>query len=315
MNEQIEAFLEYLKAIKHASALTLKSYAEDLTQCWEFLASEAGISSWDQVKPAALRRFLARLRERGYQKASIVRKLSTLRSFFKYLERHQNFSGNPTVGLVTPKMDKRLPKFLYPQEMVELLESPDLETPLGLRDRAILETLYATGMRVSELVSLDLGQLPDACSSSELDQAPAAEVAELRVIGKRQKERVVILGKWAIFAIGRYLALGRPQLLRRRRKLRRESEQAVFLNRQGTRLTDRSVRRVVRKHIMRASAQANVGPHVLRHTFATHLLDAGADLRSVQELLGHTSLATTQIYTHVTKRKLKEVYDRTHPRA
>jgi integrase/recombinase XerC len=298
---QTQAFLDHLRITRHASPLTLKSYGEDLTQFIEFLLA-ADVASAASVDSALVRRYLATLREREYQRTTIARKLSTLRSFFAYLRRQAPPGPDwrdPTVGITAPKREKSLPHFLYPEEMVALLESPDTNTPLGQRDRAMLEVLYATGLRVSELVSLNVNDIP----RNEF------EVGELRVIGKRNKERVVLLGSRALAALRDYLTHGRPELLRD------HNEIALLLNRGGTRLTDRSVRRAVRKHILNTCARSKIGPHALRHTFATHMLDAGADLRSVQELLGHESLATTQIYTHVTRRRLKEVYDQSHPRA
>jgi integrase/recombinase XerC len=272
----------------------------------------------------------------------MARKLSSLRAIYRYLRAHGQASADPTVGIGSPRQRRRLPRFLFQEEVEKLLAAPDKETPLGLRDRAILETLYATGLRVSELASLTI------------EQTQAA--SELRIVGKGGKERVVMVGSHAQTAIEQYLAEGRPHLLAKRRanltpppplrarrggdseprnddkKARGEvpsdssildsrplgrsvDEPRLFLNARGGPLTDRSVRRVVHRHLLRACAQHGMGPHALRHTFATHLLEAGADLRAVQELLGHASLSTTQIYTHLTRRRLREVYDQAHPRS
>ena len=299
MTADIDDFLAHLRAAENASAHTLRCYARDLAQ-WADFFGDRGFSNWAEVGPPAIRRFLAGLQEQGYERTSIARKLSALRSLYRHLLQHGRVTRDPTIGIATPRQRKRLPQFLYPTEVERLLASTDTETPLGLRDRALLESLYATGMRVGELVSLDVDTIVGD---------------EIRVVGKGGKQRIVLLGRPAMSAIAEYLASGRPRLAEKRRRPCADSERALFLNRGGTRLTDRSVRRVVRKYLLRAAAAAKMSPHVLRHTFATHMLDAGADLRTVQELLGHASLSTTQIYTHVTRRRLKETYDRAHPRA
>lgn len=299
MTADIDDFLTYLRAADNASAHTLRCYACDLAQ-WADFFTDRGFSGWMEVDPPALRRFLAGLVEHGYERTTIARKLSALRSLYRHLLQRGRVTRDPTIGIATPRRRKRLPQFLYPTEVERLLASPDTETPLGLRDRALLECLYATGLRVGELVSLDVD---DVISD------------EIRVIGKGGKERVVLLGRPAMSAIAEYLASGRLRLAEKCRRPSPDSERALFLNRGGTRLSDRSVRRLVRKYLLRAAAAAKMSPHVLRHTFATHMLDAGADLRTVQELLGHASLNTTQIYTHVTQRRLKQTYDQAHPRA
>jgi integrase/recombinase XerC len=250
------------------------------------------------VRPPHLRRFLAHLHAKDYARTSIARKLSSLRALYRFLRGSGTAREDPTVGISSPRQRRRLPRFLFESDIEKLLSAPDSNTPLGLRDRAILETLYATGVRVSELVSLTVSQ----CERS----------SELRITGKGDRERIVMLGRPARAAIDTYLAEGRPHLLARGEG---DDHGRLFLNHRGGPLTDRSVRRVVHRHILQACAQHDIGPHALRHTFATHLLEAGADLRAVQELLGHASLSTTQIYTHVTRRRLREVYDQAHPRA
>jgi integrase/recombinase XerC len=230
----------------------------------------------------------------------MARKYSSLRSLYHYLLARALVTGDPTVGLRAPRQPRKLPRFLYPQDIARLLAAPDLSTPAGLRDRALLETLYATGLRVSELVSLTTAQV--------------AGVDELRVLGKGSKERVALLGRPAQQSIARYLREGRP-LLYSKRPAQAEEHEHLFVNARGGPLTDRSARRIVHRHVLAACAQHDISPHTLRHTFATHLLEAGADLRTVQELLGHVSLTTTQIYTHLTRRRLREVYDQAHPRA
>ena len=300
MDRAIDAFLTELKDGRGASDATLRAYADDLQQCAAFL-QEAGLAgSWPDVRPPHLRRFLAHLHEKDYARTSIARKLSSLRALYRHLKARGAASTDPTVGLTSPRQRRRLPKFLYQSDMEKLLAAPDNETPLGLRDRAILETLYATGLRVSELVSLTVDQTRGA--------------SELLIRGKGDRERVVLLGAPAQQAIATYLDEGRPHLLAKQGADKEDSGR-LFLNHRGGPLTSRSVRRVVHRHMLKACAQHDIGPHALRHTFATHLLENGADLRAVQELLGHASLSTTQIYTHVTRRRLRQVYDQAHPRS
>jgi len=298
MDAAVTAFLRHLESARQASGHTLAAYREDLGQFVAF-AQARGVAAWEAVAPGLLRRYLADLAERGYARTSIARKASSLRSLCKWLHRTGALPNNPSAGLATPRLSRRLPEFLYQQEMLRLLEAPDPTSALGLRDRAILETLYATGLRVSELVSLTLPQV-------------SAGGMELRVRGKGNKERVVLLGTKAREAIAGYLAWARGQLVARARG---EPPEVLFVNRQGTPLTDRSVRRLVHRYVLATCARHGISPHTLRHSFATHLLEAGADLRTVQELLGHASLATTQIYTHVTVERLREVYNQAHPRA
>lgn len=295
MDDAIDAYLEHLRTVRQASAHTLAGYANDLRQIRRFLSERADVTDWNQVTPHHLRRYLVALSEKSYSRASLARKLSSLRSFFRYLRRRGGLEQDPTVGLITPRIGRRLPVFLYLEEMERLLAAPAADTPIGRRDRALLETLYATGLRVSELVSLDVDQVTDT--------------DEIRVVGKGRKERLVFLGNAAQAALREYLSRGRIALAAPR------EEPALFLNRQGARLTDRSVRRLVHKYALAACARHGLSPHSLRHSFASHLLEAGADLRTIQELLGHASLATTQIYTHVSPGRLQEVYRQAHPRA
>jgi integrase/recombinase XerC len=362
MDELIDAFLAEFRDGRGASEATVRAYADDLQQFAVFLrplsASGEGAGGgvpvrWADVRPAHVRRFLAHLHSNHYARTSIARKLSSLRAIYRYLCARGLAEADPTAGLSSPRQRRCLPRFLYQQEVEKLLAAPDKETPLGLRDRAILETLYATGLRVSELAALTVEQ---CCPGRGLREARDAVASELRIIGKGGRERMVIVGSKAQAAIDRYLAEGRPHLLAKRGpnltphpplRARRgggkapgmDSRQApgevssdsstldsrllggspgephLFLNRRGGPLTSRSIRRVVHRHLLHACAQHDIGPHALRHTFATHLLEAGADLRAVQELLGHASLSTTQIYTHVTRRHLREVYDQAHPRS
>lgn len=293
MQQEIAAFLAALEGERGVSSHTLTGYGRDLRHFARFLSGER-VTVWSAVTPQVARRYVATM-DRRYARSSVSRRLSALRTFYKYLYREGMVSRNPLVLVGTPKQPRRLPKFLTPHEVAALLAAPDVTTPIGLRDRALLEVLYATGLRVGELTSLRRGDLP----SSD----------EIRIMGKGRRERIVLLTSAAQDALRRYVNEGRPSLARHR------NVDAVFLNARGGPLSDRGVRLIVDRHIRKVAFDRRISPHALRHTFATHLLDGGADLRSVQELLGHASLATTQIYTHVSRDWLKRVYDRSHPRA
>ncbi len=307
MEKWVESFLTELREARGAAAATVQGYASDLQQWASFLREQRLAKSWAEVTSAHVRRFLAHLHGEQYARTSIARKLSALRALYRHLVARGLARSNPTIGITAPRQRRTLPRFLYQEEVEKLLAAPDMETPLGLRDRALLEVLYATGLRVSELVSLTAGQCEGA--------------SELRIVGKGGRQRMVLLGRPAQEAVQRYLAEGRPHLAAKRPRGEDSGSTALttsgrlFLNNRGGPLTDRSARRVVHKHLLRACAQHGIGPHALRHSFATHLLEAGADLRAVQELLGHASLSSTQIYTHVTRRRLREVYRQAHPRA
>ena len=290
MQRYIDKFINYLKVEKNASGNTITNYLVDLKSFGTFLG-EKDIADIDHL---VLRRFLAEMRARNYSKRTIARKLASLRSLFKFLYREGYIKVNPITAISTPRLDKKLPRFLDIEKVVKLIQAPDERTVAGLRDRAILETLYSAGIRVSELVGLDVEDI-DFISG----------VA--KVLGKGSKERMVPIGEPALAALRRYID--------KRKEWALKDKMAVFLNRFGRRLTDRSVRRIVDKHIRTLSFAEKISPHSLRHSFATHLLDRGADLRSVQELLGHMNLSTTQIYTHVTTERLRAVYDKAHPRA
>jgi integrase/recombinase XerC len=289
----IDAYLRTLEGERNASSHTLAAYARDLRAFAAFLRRQ-GVSGWDQVGPEVARRYVVEL-DRRYSRSSIARQLSALRGFFRFLYREGAVPRNPLDLVGPPRRPRRLPQFLTPEEVRAVLAAPDLTTPLGVRDRALLEVLYATGMRVGELVGLRLADLQWE--------------GEIRVLGKGRRERIVLLTTAAVEALHRYLTRARPHLVGPRRT------DAVFVNARGGPLTDRGVRLIVLRAIRRAALARRVSPHVLRHTFATHLLDGGADLRTVQDLLGHASLRTTQIYTHVSRDWLKRVYDRAHPRA
>ena len=238
-----------------------------------------------------MRRFLAELRRKESAKRTVVRKLASIRSFFKFLFREKYIKANPADSIFTPKLDKELPEFLDYKKTVKLVTSPKLDTVMGLRDRAIFEVLYSTGIRVSELVGLNRDNV-DLISGS------------IKVRGKGKKERIALLGKESQKALRNYLREADPK-----------DTKAVFMNKNGTRLTDRSVRRMMDKYVKECSIEQNISPHSIRHSFATHLIENGADLRSVQELLGHKNLSTTQIYTHMGSERLREIYMKAHPRA
>jgi integrase/recombinase XerC len=247
----------------------------------------------DKVDYRTLRRYLGHLKQEGYERSTIARRMATLRTYFRFLSRERMVTGNPTVGLKSPKLTRKLPNFLDWEELQLLLSTPD-ESPLGLRDRALLELLYATGMRVSEIAELSIRQL-------NWDEA------EIRVVGKGTKERMVLMSEPAMRHLRRYLDAARPLL-------KPVATDRLFLNRRGQPLTSRSIDRMLKLHARNAGITKPISPHTLRHTFATHLLEGGADLRVVQELLGHASLSTTQIYTHVSQDRLRQVYQQAHPR-
>ncbi len=297
MDTHIDAFLTSLREMRGASPHTVKAYGEDLSQLAEWLAAQ-GVAEAQDVTPAVLRGYLQSMQQARLARASRARKTASLRSFFAFLARRGLIARSPAIGLRTVKTEKRLPRFLRPDQMDALLQAPESDTPIGLRDRALLETLYASGMRAGELVQLSL---------TDVDW----DEGVIRVVGKGDKERVTLLGRPAVLALSRYLRKGRPVLV----DLAPSDNGALFVNRYGARLSDRGVRKMFDRYCAAASATLKVTPHVLRHTFATHLLNGGADLRLVQELLGHASLATTQLYTHVTTERLQEVHRQAHPRA
>ena len=296
MDEHLSKFITYLIAEKNASPYTIKNYRHEIGQFLDFLR-EQEIYSWDGVDRYVLRRYLAWLQAEGYVKASITRRVSELRSFCRYLVREDILDVNPIRTISSPKIPKRLPDYLAPHQVEALLAAPDATDTQGRRDRAILEVLYASGLRVSEVVSLNL---------SNVD----LRYGQIRVWGKGGKERLALLGEPACRALTLYIEDGRPKLIKENRPTN-----ALFLNRLGSRLSTRSVSNILDKYAKLAGLGRRVTPHVMRHTFATHLLDGGADLRTVQELLGHADLSTTQIYTHVSQARVREVYRKAHPRA
>ncbi len=298
MHAAIHAFLNYLKIERNASVLTIKSYADDLSHIVEFLQEQTGaIPAPRNVEVGILRSYVTYLHECGYARTTVARRLACLRSFFRYCNREGICETNPAKPLRTPRAGRKLPHFLTTDQVAALLIAPPANSDAGLRDRAILETMYSAGLRVSEVVGIDL---------KDWDRSSGI----LRVLGKGRKERIAPVGSYASKALDQWLEVRTPDA-----KASEKQRSAVFLNRFGRRLTTRSIGRMLETHITTAGLTQQTTPHTLRHSFATHLLDGGADLRSVQELLGHKSLTTTQIYTHVSTRRMRETYEKAHPHA
>jgi len=294
------AFVRAQAAQKDLSPHTIAAYASDLRQFGEWL-QRGGIVAVRQIERRTIRRYLAYLGQRGYARRSIARKMSAVRCFLTWGVTRGLAGSNPAEDVSAPKLDRPLPKVLRANEAAALCELPPDDDPVGVRDRAILEVLYGSGLRVAELCSLDL-------------EDADVRAGRVRVTGKGRKERQVPLTEPARDELERYLNEARPMLLSRAGDGNAPGLSAVFLNQRGRRLNPRSVRASLDR-LLRGEGRSPVGPHALRHSFATHLLDNGADLRIVQELLGHESLATTQIYTHVSSERLRAVYERSHPRA
>ncbi len=335
-NSLIDEFLNYLKFERHFSPHTAKCYAADLAQFCSFLVGDMSGASGHQnfterttkavarqsaeggreagsggvavaeatmqqklrdAQTEQVKSFLAFLGTQTYSKSTIARKLATLRSFYKFCMRRGYVKAHPLATIRTPKQEKRLPKFLEVEKIGKLLSTPDDNTLLGARDRAMLEVLFSTGVRVSELVDLNFGDVD-------------FEGRSIRVRGKGKKQRTTPIGPTALAAVQKYLQLRRSDA-----RSANFDQQALFVNKHGQRLSTRSVRRKLDKYLVQAGLDPSISPHTLRHSFATHMLSNGADLRSVQELLGHQSISTTQIYTHLTTPRLKQAYDDAHPRA
>lgn len=299
--KHIEGFLTHLRVEKSASHLTLISYRTDLGQFFDFLAEYYQVNQEEIpiscLNHRAVREYISKMQNHDFSRSTIARKLAALRSFVKYLCRENVLEGNPIANVSTPKQEKKLPRFLYPREINLLMEAPDIKNAAGIRDKAILETLYAAGVRVSELVGINISDL-------ELNEQ------WIKIRGKGNKERLAPLGTKSIESVNDYLHRSRPYLLARGNN----TNEALFLNKFGTRLSVRSIRNIINKYVEQLALTQKVSPHTLRHSFATHLLNGGADLRAVQELLGHVKLSTTQIYTHLTKDRIKTIHDETHPR-
>ncbi len=298
----LDAFMAHLRDERGLAANTVAAYRRDLTQFFQF-AARAGVTDPTEVDPLLLRSFLALQRTRGQAAASLARKGAALRSCFRYLARRGLVATDPAVDLGTPKGPRRLPVVLKQRQVDELLDRPDTADPVGLRDRAILELLYATGIRVGELCGLHLHDVDLAAES-------------VRVLGKGGRERVVPFGEPARSALLAYLAGGRAAMLPGpRAAIPVRDRTALFFNRRGKPMTPRDVRGMLERYLVGADAPPGTSPHTLRHSFATHLLEGGADLRAVQELLGHVALTTTQTYTHLSNERLRHVYEQAHPRA
>jgi integrase/recombinase XerC len=322
MYTHIDNYLTHLKIEKNASPKTIESYQKDFFKGLDFFAALLQKEDYkilpSDIDHQVFRHYLAFLKKQGLARTTAARRLAAWRSLYRYLQREEIIEDNPLTRVASPRLAKKLPQFLFEDEAAALIESPDPDRPLGMRDRALLETLYAGGLRVNELVSLDLGSLDLAAGY-------------VRITGKRSKERMVPLGSKAVQALKRYLREARPGLLANQ-SVRKDQQgpkndgvttmplpgslnNAVFLNRWGNRLSSRGIRKILNKYVEITALKRKISPHTLRHSFATHLLNAGADLRLVQELLGHTRLTSTQLYTHVTSERLKQVYRDSHPRA
>lgn len=305
-NRLVEEFINYLQNERRYSENTIKAYTKDLSVFASWLSNNGENIQYiydaeviidfkvdfNSIDHHLIRRFINFLNRTNYKKRTLSRKIATLKSFFKFLNRQELIETNPMVHIISPKLEKSLPKFMYEYQIESLMNAPDLNTPTGLRDRAIMEVLYASGMRVSELVSIKIKDI-------DLD------LGTINVIGKGSKERVVPIGSYAIKAIKDYYESGFLE----------DKGDYLFYGLRGKPLGDRSVRTLLDGYIKKVSNTLNISPHTFRHSFATHLLERGSDLRVVQTFLGHESLSTTQIYTHITKNQLKKTYDKAHPRA
>lgn len=299
-DKSVASFLNYLTVEKNCSPLTVSNYRRDI-QVFTAYMSDKGYSNfaWPSLTVLQIRGYLAYMSDKNFARRTIARRISALRSFYKYLVREGKVTQNPFTKVRSPKLDKRLPSFLEEGEINEILDLPDQNTALGLRDQVVLELLYATGCRVSELVGLKLSSV---------------DTGNLFVLlhGKGNKERIVPIGHKCRAALLAYYKNSRSQLMA---KYQVAEHQKVLVNSRGGALTDRSVRRILDKYVQSLALRKHVSPHTIRHTFATHLLEHGADLRTVQELLGHANLSTTQIYTHVTTERIASVYKKNFPRA
>ncbi len=295
MEGYVNEFINYLAVERGLAQNTLESYGRDLRQFQEYLETSNKEFLKDSNRNTILS-YLTTLQSKGRAVSTISRNLAAIKSFYQYLVRERYLEKDPAANLESPKLEKKLPKILTINEVEELLKQPNNFLPTGLRDKAMLELLYATGIRVSELISLNISDIN-------------LEMGYIKCFGKGSKERLVPLGSIASKCVQDYINKGRPKLVRT------YEESALFVNHHGNRLTRQGFWKIIKKYAQEANINKEITPHTLRHSFATHLLENGADLRSVQEMLGHADISTTQIYTHVTKNRLKEVYDKTHPRA
>lgn len=289
-------YIQYLSVERGLATNTLESYERDISQYIDFL-KDSGITDLNDSQKVHITNYLLHLRQKGRAAATLSRTVVSLRSFYQFLVRERLLTHDPSLHMETPKMERRLPRTLSMDEVERLLNCPSVETARGLRDKAMLEVLYATGMRVTELVSLNVSSLNLA-------------MGFVRVIGKGSKERIIPLGSVAISYLDLYLQTAHHKLLKPH-----SERDCLFLNQLGTRLTRQGFWKIIKGYAAEANIRQQLTPHTLRHSFATHLLENGADLRAVQEMLGHADISTTQIYTHVSKVRMKEVYDQAHPRA
>ena len=302
-DSSLTLFLEHLKYERNVSDHTIRNYTSDLEQFRDFLLKIERRDDFpvEQIDRLTIREWMASLHSQRRKKTSVARKLASLRTFFQFLIREGKIDNNPAKMVATPRIERKLPDHLTIEEAVRFIETPDVNTDFGRRDRAIVEFLYATGIRVGELVSMNMRDID-------------FRERMVRVTGKRKKQRIVPFHEHALQALIHYLTTTRPLFLSNCPAAERD-DQAVFLNYQGTRITTRSVGRMIDKYIKQCADIHNISPHSLRHSFATHLLDQGADLRDIQELLGHARLSTTQIYTQVSMEKMIDVYQKAHPKA
>lgn len=291
----VDEFLAYLGVERGLAQNSIESYGRDLRQFGRFVRESAGLEL-SCVTQDTIMAYLAELKRQGKATSSICRSLAAIRGLYRFLDRERKIERDPTTNLGSPRQERRLPGVLSMEEVTRLLEVPAPRTPAGIRDKAMLETLYATGMRVSELLSLEVGDIN-------------VEMGYVRCVGKGSKERIIPIGRVASTWVETYLRSSRRKLVGGR------NEKALFVNCRGRRMTRQGFWKIIKAYATRAGIDKDVTPHTLRHCFATHLLENGADLRSVQEMLGHVDISTTQVYTHVARGKLKEIYDRTHPRA
>ena len=297
IRERVEDFLSYIAVERGYSDNTLAAYRNDLSQFTQYLAGRTDVHDWASVGQDVIVDYVLNLRERAYSSATVARKVAAIRSFFHFLVAEGDIRQDPTVALDAPRVKKRLPHALSQDDVDRLLAAPgEVKGPKGLRDSALIELLYATGMRVSEIVALNVDDVNIASAS-------------VRCFGKGGKERIIPIYGRAVAAVRAYLDEGRVAYLRDRQN------KALFLNARGTRLTRQGLWLIIKEYVADAGIEAEVTPHTLRHSFATHLLDGGVGLREVQQLLGHSNVSTTQIYTHVSTARLREVYDQSHPRA
>lgn len=296
MKQHLQSFIQHLAVERGLSRNTLEAYERDVTQYMEFLEA-SGVRAVEDTNASHVLAYMTKGKTSGKASSTVFRRQVAIRTFYRYLVEERVLAADPTSTLGTPKPGKKLPQTLTAEQVERLLAAPRIDAPAGVRDRAMLEVLYATGMRVSELLSLDTGSVYTG-------------MGFVKVLGKGSKERIIPIGRMAVSCLNDYQLSARGRLAKGDK-----AEKALFLNHQGRRMTRQGFWKTIKKYALIAGISQELSPHTLRHSFATHLLEGGADLRAVQEMLGHADISTTQIYTHVAKSRLKEVYNRTHPRA